>query len=297
MSDKDLELIMKARPNLKPNTIKMYGFNLNKLKKLFNEDNLSFLSKFEEVQDKIKDLHYTTQRNFYNAIIVYLRAGDKNEKLIEKYDTIRNTHNETYKTDNESGKISSKQSDNFVEIEELYKMLNEMDQDIKLHKLKKKETLTAKEMTLLQVYTIYNILLKIPLRNDLAGMEAISRTKYNSLSNEDKETDNYMVVDKNKQKDISVPKELEKIIRMYLKKNGMGVLFKSSTGKPLTRNALSQLLLKTSQKYLKKNISTTIIRKIVLSDLFADTKKQQEKMAEITGHSVATMNNVYVKEK
>ena len=35
MSEKDLELIMKARPNLKPNTIKMYGFNLNKLKKLF----------------------------------------------------------------------------------------------------------------------------------------------------------------------------------------------------------------------------------------------------------------------
>ena len=312
MSDKDLQLIMKARPNLKPNTIKMYGFNLNKLKKLFNEDNLSFLSKFEEVQDKIKDLHYTTQRNFYNAIIVYLRAGDKNEALIDKYDTIRNTHNETYKTDNESGKISAKQSDNFVEIEELYKMLTEMEEDIKLHKLKKKETISAKEMTLFQVYTIYNILLKIPLRNDLAGMEAISRTKYNSLSKEDKETDNYMVVDKNritlilneyktsrkyKQKDISVPKDLEKIIRIYLKKNGMGVLFKSSTGKPLTRNALSQLLLKTSQKYLKKNISTTMIRKIVLSDLFADTKKQQEKMAEITGHSVATMNNVYVKEK
>ena len=187
-----------------------------------------------------------------------------------------------------------------------------MEEDIKLHKLKKKETISAKEMTLFQVYTIYNILLKIPLRNDLAGMEAISRTKYNSLSKEDKETDNYMVVDKNritlilneyktsrkyKQKDISVPKELEKIIRIYLKKNGMGVLFKSSTGKPLTRNALSQLLLKTSQKYLNKNISTTMIRKIVLSDLFADTKKEQEKMAEITGHSVATMNNVYVKEK
>jgi hypothetical protein len=84
---------------------------------------------------------------------------------------------------------------------------------------------------------------------------------------------------------------------MYLRKNEGSVLFTSSTGKPYTRNALSQLLLKTSQKYLGKNISTTMIRKIVLSDLFADNKKKQQEMAEITGHSVSTMNNVYVKEK
>ena len=40
-----------------------------------------------------------------------------------------------------------------------------------------------------------------------------------------------------------------------------------------------------------------MLRKIVLSDKFADVKKEQEEMAEITGHSVATMNKVYVKQK
>ena len=312
MSEVDQELIMKARPNLKPNTIKMYIFNLNKLKKLFNAEDLKFLSKVGEVKDKLKDLHYTTQRNFYNAIIVYLRAGEKNEELIEKYDTMRNELNEQYKTDNESGKISEKQKNNFVEIDELRTMLNKMDTEIKKHGLKKKENLSAKEKQLIQVYTIYNILLKIPLRNDLAGMEAISRKKFNTLTDKDKETDNYLVVDKAKmefilneyktarkykQKNILIPKELEKIIRMYLRKNGMGILFKTSTGNPITRNALSQLLIKTSQAYMNKNISTTMIRKIVLSDMFADTKKEMEKMSEITGHSVETMNNVYVKEK
>ena len=312
MSEADKELIMKARPNLKPNTIKMYLFNLNKLKKLFEEEDLKFLSKIEEVKDKIKELHYTTQRNFYNAIIVYLRAKGGDDKLIEKYDTIRNSLNEKYKTDNESGKISDKQSKNFVEIEEVYKMINKMDNEIKQNKLKKKENLTSKEKELLQVYTIYNILIKIPLRNDLAGMEAITRTQYKALSEKDKQDTNYLIVDKNKlefvlneyktsrkykQKNIPIPKDVEKIIRMYLKKNGMGVLFNSPGGKPLTRNALSQLLIKTSQSYMNKSISTTMIRKIVLSDLFADTKKQMEKMSEVTGHSVATMNNVYVKEK
>jgi len=312
MSEKDKELIMKARPNLKPNTIKMYLFNLNKLKKTFDKDDLKFLNNVEEVKDKIKHLHFTTQRNFYNAIIVYLRALDPENKKIEEYDTTRNELNEQYKTENEKGVISSKQSSNFVDIEVLRDMINKMDNEIKSQKLKKKSQLSPKEKTLLQVFTIYNILIRIPLRNDLAGMSVISKTEYNKLTDKQKEDDNYLVVYKNKlefvlneyktsrkykEKIISIPKDLEKILRMYLRKNEGKILFTSSTGKPYTRNALSQLLLKTSQKYLGKNISTTMIRKIVLSDLFADNKKKQEEMAEITGHSISTMNNVYVKEK
>ena len=312
MSEKDKELIMKARPNLKPNTIKMYLFNLNKLKKTFDKDDLKFLNNVEEVKDKIKHLHFTTQRNFYNAIIVYLRALDPENKKIEEYDTTRNELNEQYKTENEKGVISSKQSSNFVDIEVLRDMINKMDNEIKSQKLKKKSQLSPKEKTLLQVFTIYNILIRIPLRNDLAGMSVISKTEYNKLTDKQKEDDNYLVVYKNKlefvlneyktsrkykEKIISIPKDLEKILRMYLRKNEGKILFTSSTGKPYTRNALSQLLLKTSQKYLGKNISTTMIRKIVLSDLFAENKKKQEEMAEITGHSVSTMNNVYVKEK
>ena len=280
--------------------------------KLFNEDNLKFLSKVEEVKDKIKHLHFTTQRNFYNAIIVYLRASDPENGDIKEYDLIRNELNELYRTENEKGTISTKQSDNFVDIEVLRGMITKMENEIKDQKLKKKEKLTPKEKTLLQVYTIFSILLQIPLRNDLSGMETITRTEYNNLTEKNKEDGNYLVIYKNKlefilneyktsrkykEKIISISKDLEKIIRMYIKKNDTKVLFTSSTGKPYTRNALSQLLLKTSQKYLGKNISTTMIRKIVLSDLFADSKKKQEEMAEITGHSVSTMNNVYVKEK
>ena len=312
MSEADKEMIMKARPNLKPNTIKMYLFNLNKLKKTFSQEDLKFLSDVEEVTDKIKHLHFTTQRNFYNAIIVYLRAKDPDNKDIDKYDKIRNLLNEQYKTENDKGTISTKQSDNFVDIDVLHGMLKKMEQEIKDQKLKKKESLSPKEKTLIQVFTIYSILLKIPLRNDLAGMSVISKTQYNKLSQKEKEDGNYLVNYKNKlefvlneyktskkynEKIISIDKDLEKIIRMYLRKNEGSVLFTSSTGKPYTRNALSQLLLKTSQKYLGKNISTTMIRKIVLSDLFADNKKKQQEMAEITGHSVSTMNNVYVKEK
>ncbi len=40
-----------------------------------------------------------------------------------------------------------------------------------------------------------------------------------------------------------------------------------------------------------------MLRKIVLRYKFSDLKKEQKEMSKITGHSVETMNNVYVKEK
>ena len=99
---------------------------------------------------------------------------------------------------------------------------------------------------------------------------------------------------------IDVPKDLEKILRMFIritKKQTGDVIFTNLKGDPITRNGISQILIKTSKEYLNKNISTTMMRKIVLSDKFADVNEEKQKMAHITGHDVSTMDNVYIKEK
>ena len=76
----------------------------------------------------------------------------------------------------------------------------------------------------------------------------------------------------------------------------MGILFKTSTGKPLTRTELSKTLLKYSQKYLDKSISTTLLRKIYLSSKYGDMKKELEKDNKVMGHSKAMALDTYVKE-
>ena len=306
------KLIKKSRPEIKENSLKIYISNLSKLKKIFEADDLNFLNDIDEVKEKIKDLHYTTQRNYYNSIIIYLKAKDKDLKIIDKYDDIRNELNSKYITDNQNNKISEKQKDAFVDIKELYKMIDMIGDELKNKKIKKQSSLSSKDKALLQVYIILNILIKIPLRNEIATLESITKTQFNKETKEEQNTNNYLVVENNKmffvlneyktskkykQKIINIPKDLEKLLRMYIKINGMGILFKTSTNKQITTNELSKILLKTSKKYLDKNISTTMIRKIVLSDLFAENKKQQLKMSEITGHSVETMNNIYIKEK
>ena len=306
------ETIKKSRPNAKDSTIKMYVSNLMKLMKLFEKDNLKFLNKPQDISDKLSDLHYTTQRNYYNAIIVYLMSIEEDEDILKEYNDLRDDLNKKYEDEQATGTISDKQKDNFVDISEVNKMIEKMAEEIKEKKIKKKEDLTAKDKALLQVYIIYNIYTRIPLRNDISGMEVINKRAYNKLSESEKKEKNFLVINKNKmffvinkfktqskyqELNIDIPKDLEKLLRLYIRINGMGVLFKSSTGKPLSRNALSQLLIKTSKKYMGKSISTTMLRKIYLSSKYAKVKEEMEKDAKVMGHSVGMQQSVYVKKE
>ena len=126
----------------------------------------------------------------------------------------------------------------------------------------------------------------------VAGMEAITKREYNKLNDTDKKAKNYLVINKNnmfmvlnkyktakkyEENKIDIPKDLEKILRFWIRVNGMGILFKSSTGKELSRNALSQLLIKNTKKYMGKSISTTMLRKIYLSSKYGEVKKRNGK--------------------
>jgi hypothetical protein len=308
--------IQKARPKLKPNTVKQYEVQLKRLQDLFETNSWDFLSDFDSVKEKISNTHFTTQRNYYNSIIVLLMALNHEKQyddLIKEYVTIRDSLNQKYSEEQISGKISAKQKDNFVELSEIQKMLSKMENEIKKERIKKKENITKNDLELLTAYTLFSFLVRLPTRNDMAEMKLISKAEYNKLS-ENEET-NYLVREKSKMfilltnyktnktygnKIIDVPKDLEKILRMYIKltkKSNGDVIFTNFNGQAINRNAISQLLIKTSKHYLDKSISSTMIRKIVLSDKFADSNKEKKQMSHITGHDVSTMDSVYVKDK
>ena len=160
------------------------------------------------------------------------------------------------------------------------------------------------------VYVILSILIENPMRNDLSQMKIIVGKKgYNNLSDTDKKGSNYLVVEKNNakfilndyktskkyaEKIINISKPLEKIIRMYMRINKLG---NGDTLFPISRNGISQLLIKTSKKYINKNISTTIIRKIVASHLLKDVKEIEQKLSNKMGTDIETIKSVYVKKE
>ena len=311
--------IKKSRPNIKENTIKQYEVNLKKLQKIYDTEGYDFLSKPDDVMDKIKDLHYLSQRNILNAIVVLLMALNHDEKydeLLITYGDLRDELNDKYSDEQKSGVISDKQSKNFTDIESIYKMINDMAEDLKPIKKKSKDDITKKEMQLLQAYVLFNIYSRMPMRNDVAGMMVINQAAYKKLSEDEKKENNYLVVPSKgniyfvlnkyktskKYQELDLPiedKDLRRILRYYLKMSGIekgGILFKTSTGKPLTRTELSKVLLKYSQKYMGKSISTTLLRKIYLSSKYGDMKKELEKDNKVMGHSKAVALDTYVKE-
>ena len=315
-SNNPKEDIMESRPQLKTKTIKQYVNNLNKLKKMYDTDNYDFLDKPDDVMDKLSNLHYLSQRNMLNSIIVLLSALNHDERyddLMEEYGKKRDELNDKYSDEQKSGIISDKQSKNFATIEEVFEMINKMSDDLKSIKKKNKDDITKKENQLLQAFTLFNIYARMPFRNDVAGMEAINQSAYKKLSDTDKKENNYLVVPSKgnlyfvlnkyktskKYEELDLPiedKALRKILRYYLKINGMGILFKTSTGKPLTRIELSKTLIKYSQKYMNKSISTTLLRKIYLSSKYGNMKKELEKDNKVMGHSKEVALNTYVKE-
>jgi len=301
------EKIKEARPNIKDSTIKMYVGNLNKLKKIFEKTDFGFLKDFGEVKEKLNEKHFTTQRNYYNSIIILLMAMKEDKELIDKYNTIRDELNSKYLENQKSGVISLKQKNSFITIDELKGFIENIRKDLNIPKLKKSKEIPEKDKKLLMVYVILSILIENPMRNDLSSMKIIGKKGYNNLTDKEKEDNNYLVIEKGllkfilnsyktskkyKEKIINISKPLEKIIRMYMRIHKLG---NGDTLFPISRNGISQLLIKTSKKYLNKNISTTMIRKIVASDLLQDVKEKENQLSNKMGTDIETIKDIYVK--
>ena len=308
--------IWKLRPTLKETTVKQYIASLKKLQKNFETDNFDFLNFPESVKEQLegpqkngKTLHFTSQRNMYTAIIIYLLIW-KGDPLIDDnikiYEEWRDELNVKYEKQQESGVISDKQAPNFITKDELLSFIKLMKKDIK------------KDKQVYMVYVLFEILTRIPVRNDLAGLTLLNHSDYfkdkgghtNFLvknkgfgTGKASVTGGFTFVDNQyktnkKHGTLEIPiegnSEIAKILRSYIYFNDFkrnDILF------PITNNYLSQLLIKYSQKYIGKSISTTLIRKIITSDKFLDTKLEQEKHAKMLGHTVQTENMVYIKKQ
>ena len=302
------------KPNIKDSSVNMYVHQVQKLQSLYNTATFGFIDNIEDVEDKLKDHNYLTKRNFLNAIIIILQMDDTNsekQELLEKYQGIRDELNERYKTENESGKISESQKEGFIEYSKLVDCVNELKKQTK-STLRGEYKLTLKQSQILNFYIILSIHISYCLRNDLAETLVISKRKYNKLSMEEKKKNNFLVMSQkpffslNKYKTskiyeeniIHINKDLKLLLTKFVKIIGHGPLIKNAnTGEALNRNALTQFLLKYTKEYIGTAISTTMIRKIVMSHHFIKLKKDQETLAKVAGHSVGTQNLIYIKEK
>lgn len=306
-------MLKKFKPDLSEKSLKVYNNTINKiLKDLDGCDDLECLKDTKKVIKYLdsKDVSFLTKRNYYNTIIVFMQAKNKPENIIKIYQDKRDKLNDEYTDFQKSGNKSEKQKKAWASLEELNDVKNKLR--IETDKINKKDNYTKKDLQTIQNYFILTFYLNTPLRNDLNNTKVIKLNQYNKLSEEEKKESNYMVygnknflslsqyktAKKYGLKKIDLSNDIIKAFRLWHDKfnpNKEYLLINLNTNEPMTSHQLTITLTKLFKKYLDKNISTTMLRHIVLSEKFGDVKKEMKEMSEKMGHSVATQQQIYVK--
>ena len=295
---------------LRQSSINAYASNLNKLHKVIFDGNviedLDFLKDKKKVMETIEDKKLSTRKTYLAAIVVALMAFDKDEKLIAYYRDEMEELAKKFNSDMEEQKKSDTQDKNWVSLAALRKVMRKYRNELNEKGIFKKEydDLTNKEFELLQkwiVASLYIIDDNPPLRNNYI-MNVISNKEYEKLTEKEKEERNYTVVKSRNNKffslgnyktsgkygtkTIPVGKKLNSALNIWLKFNKSGHLLLNSKREPMTANGLTKFIQKTFAP-TGKNISSSMIRHIFISEKFPAQNKEKEEVAEKMGHSVS----------
>ena len=311
---------IKNSRSIRDTSINLYKSYMNRLNDEFNkgkEFNMNFIKHNIKEIFKYIDENFgnSVQRNFYASLLVFISPTEKNKPtdgFENIYDEIlnklRDKHN-IYIDNKKDNKKNDKEDKNWISFEEVLNKWNKIDRIIRNTQfddnLTKKDYNNLIEWVLLSLYTM-----NPPRRNDYAEMKIIPYNEYQETSLNNIENNNYLVKGKSNfvfsfgknsvksdigdTKIIDVPKNLAKVLRVWLKLNKTEFLLpKYGKKEPITKNGLTLIL---NKIFYPKKISTSMLRKIYLSYKFGDVKKEQQKIAEEMNHSVQVQNDIYIKE-
>ncbi len=294
--------VIKQKRNLSAGTLKNYSSQLNTVGRLAGDD---WWKKDPKVAiDAIKKSGKadTTKRSLFQIGMVLMLSlegeGERSKQFQKEMNALKKKYDDAHKASPDSV-ISENQKANMISYEELREYIDRVKEDIK------------DNQELHMVYAILESLIRVPVRNDHAGM---IYTNKRDFQHERTPGANYLVETVNKKMTFSyyqndkttktrpdehqdLPKDLEKIWKAYIKRWGIK---RGDVIVPLSPNDLSHLLARTSKKYIGKRVSTTLIRKIVVSHKFSDPdfkkkKAEQSAFAKKMGHSVRVQDQVYNK--
>lgn len=294
---------------LRTSSLNAYASNINKLHNLmFNKEitNLDFLKDKKKVMKAIEEKKLSTRKTYLAAIVVTLMAFDKDKDLIKYYRDEMEELAKMFNTEMSEQKKSEKQDENWVSLTTLRKIMRKYRNELNEKGIFKKqpEDLTNKEFELLQKWIVASLYIlddNPPLRNDYI-MKTISNKEYSKLSEEDKKKQNYLVIKSRNNKAFSlgdyktsgkygtklipVGKKLNSALNIWLRFNTTGNLLLNSRKQPMTANGLTKFLQKTFEP-TGKNISSSLIRHIFISEKFPAVNQEKEEVASKMGHSVS----------
>ncbi len=296
-------------------SLKTYLRNINKVFTKIHGDQIMkdmwWAKDIGAVDKAVAEFKPTTQRNYYNSVVIGLMASEKDfnmpESIRKVYEGKRDLLNAQY--DQNKGKPTTNQAKVMANVnkQSILDMIDQTEDKVKGNRM---DTI-ARMMFLIHT--------EVPLLNELARIRVLREAQYEKTADKN---ENYLLIRTGEMKfimnngkttakygprTIILDHKISKQIINYLKSIDLWkkkyteptYLFSWATGKPLTRNDVSHLLSKFSSKHIGHSVSTTLMAKLfnnVPEDINKATEEEikavQDK-ALARGHSVKVKATIY----
>ena len=292
-----LNKIFDERENsISDNSKKLYVRNLSKLNNQEKIINLNFLNDINDVIDKIKQYKPTTQRSYIISVCVVLK--NTNKILYNDYYELLTKMNNDLKNNTTKSETQKK---NWIDTPEILTIFNELKTKSKIKNNDQKSNIF--NYMILALY-----FLQAPRRNiDYTLMKISSDMtdkNFNYLDLENKQFifNNYKTKNKYETVKIDIKPDLLIVIKLYLSKHQeysklknkkYMIHFLVNNSEINTGNQMTKIL---NKIFGGKNISSSMLRNIYLSNKYSNVIKNLKDDAIDMGTSVSTAMSNYIKE-
>jgi site-specific recombinase XerD len=270
------------RPNLSQSSLKTYSSVLRNLQKNMNGDGIEWFSNNDkDILDYLKEKTAQTKKTTLSALFVLTKK--------QSYRDVMMTVMKSVNDKNKEQKMNLKQEENWMSVKEI--------KDIYEPLLVKAKSMLSKK-SILNESTIMEFLLVSFIAGVVEGLAPRRSQDYTELKirNYDTKKDNYYKASKfyfNVYKtaktyglqSIDVPKDLNVILKKWIKINTNDYMLYSTNGNKLSSPQVTRIL----NKVFDKNVSTSMLRHIYLTNKYKDIpalSKMQDLATEMS-HSVS----------
>ena len=290
MEEQIINILKEKRPNLHAKSIKTYVSLLKNIMKNMNYESVEDLDKnpkkvIEFLKEKYQNINALKTR--LSALFVVTENKEYHTDMMENI----TKYNEEVNTQTKN----NKQKDNWLSTEEIQKIYDDLETNVK--PLFKKKDLTTKELLHIQDFVILSLFTLIPPRRAMDYIEF-------KINNINTNSDNYIKgnslvfntfkTSKQKgQQTIKIPKQLKSILTKYIK------LITDKSDYLIFNNKFQQLstpnfTLRLNKIFGNKKVSVNMIRHIYLSEKHADNLKDMKQDFADMGSSLK-QSAVYIK--
>lgn len=302
--NKSLEEIFNSK-KITDSSKKLYTSNLIRLNGNEPITNFKFLENPEIIWNKLENSKPNTQRNYYIAICSVLsELKNENKKYEKLYDIYYKTLTNFNNILKDQTKMTQNETENWISKEEIDSLFNEKKEVLTLIKGKRKITdemySELLDLVILGLYTLMP-----PRRNiDYILMkygpipeESDPTFNYVDIKNGEFILNNYKTAGTYKTQKIKINPELLSIIKIYSKfipDKVNNFFLQKFNGIPFTE---SNQLTKRLNEIFGKRVSSSMLRKIYLTDKYSDTIESMKQDAADMGTSTSVMTTNYIKNK